>query len=274
MAEKNIVETTKIPNTVLSIHQELKNLGINEGDTILVHSSLSSIGWVCGGAQAVIMALLQTVGKSGTIVMPAQSGDISDPAEWEHPPVPKEWFEEIYEHMPAFHKEMTPTRGMGVIAELFRTLPHTIRSNHPQSSFTAHGKLAEEIIVDHVLTPHFGMRSPLGKLYKLPAKVLLLGAGFDSCTSFHLAEARHKKMPKKKFGTAMYENGKRVWKWYEDCDYDSDDFDKIGIAFDAAGYATLGKVGNAECKLFDLKLGVDFAYEWLDKNRFDDNNEK
>ncbi|SDN03143.1 Aminoglycoside 3-N-acetyltransferase [Paenibacillus sp. yr247] len=155
--------------------------------------------------------------------MPSHSGEISDPAEWNNPPVPKEWREKIYESMPSFDIDLTPTRGMGRIAELFRTLPESFRSSHPQVSFSASGKYAKTVIDNHQLSPQFGMNSPLGKLYELNAKVLLLGVSFSSCTSFHLAEALNEKMPTKKFGAAITEDKKRVWKWFDDYAYNSDE---------------------------------------------------
>jgi aminoglycoside 3-N-acetyltransferase len=271
LSEQNIIEKTKKMNTVDSINRELLKLGINKNDIILVHSSLSSIGWTCGGVQAVIMALLKSVGDSGTIVMPAHSGDISDPANWENPPVPKEWIDKIYESMPAFDVNITPTRGMGSIAELFRTLPNTKRSNHPQVSFSANGKYAEDVTKEHKLTPQFGINTPLGKMYELNAKVLLLGVGYDSCTSFHLAEILTNKMEKTKNGTVVMEDGNRVWKWFEDFEYDSDmDFQKLGEDFEKTGNVNIGMVGNATCKLFNMKTGVDFAKMWLLNNRFKD----
>ena len=269
MNEKKVVESTKNMNTIDSIYKDLLRLGVKNGDILLVHSSLSSLGWVCGGAQAIIMALLQTVGEDGTLVMPAHSGENSDPAEWENPPVPKEWIEDIYKNMPAFDVNLSSTRGMGRIAELFRTLPQTIRSNHPQTSFSASGKYAKTITDNHQLTPQLGMDSPLGKMYKLNAKVLLLGVGYDSCTSFHLAEALSDKMPKKRMGASINENNERVWKWFEDFAYDSDkDFEKIGRDLDKTGDVIIGKIGHTACRIFDMKTGVDFAREWLARNRF------
>ncbi|MBN2882081.1 MAG: AAC(3) family N-acetyltransferase, partial [Clostridia bacterium] len=139
MSEQNIINKTKSPNTIKTIRKELRELGIKKDEILIVHSSLSSIGWVCGGAQAVVSALLEVLGEKGTLVMPAHSGDWTDPANWSNPPVPKEWIPIIRENMPAFDKRMTPTRGMGKIADTFRTLPETLRSNHPVVSFCAHG---------------------------------------------------------------------------------------------------------------------------------------
>ncbi|SFF18150.1 aminoglycoside 3-N-acetyltransferase [Paenibacillus catalpae] len=267
MSEHDIIKQTKLPVTVNGMLHDLRQLGIEEGDHLLVHSSLSSIGWVCGGAQAVVQALLQSVGESGTLVMPAQSGDWSDPAEWGNPPVPQEWIEMIYNEMPAFDPAVTPTRGMGRIAELFRTYPGTLRSEHPQVSFCANGKYAEYIANGHPLTPQFGEASPLGKLYAAGAKVLLLGVGFDSCTSLHLAESRLSGMPTKKMGTAMLVNGQRTWKWFMDYAYDSGDFEELGRHFEDHGTINRGQVGYAECRLLELKEAVDYAGGWLAKHR-------
>lgn len=275
MSEADIIKATRSPVTIDMLYQDLLHLGVNSGDILLVHSSLSSIGWVCGGAQSVVAALIKATGaegnrqNNGTLVLPAHSGEWSDPDKWENPPVPKEWNQVIYDHMPAFIPEISPARGMGRIAELFRTIPGVIRSNHPQVSFCAKGKCAEHITGMHALSPQLGKESPLGKMYETKAKVLLLGVGYDSCTSFHLAETLLDGMPVKRMGTAMLENDERVWKWFDDYVYNSDDFDQIGKAFEESGTVKKGRVGNAECRLFEMKDGVDFALNWLQQNRLD-----
>ncbi len=269
MSELSIIESTPFPVTVASLTQDLTRLGVKAGDVLLVHSSLSRIGWVCGGAHAVILALQEVLGPSGTLVMPAHSGQVSDPAAWENPPVPKMWIEEIYAQMPAFDPTMTPTLGMGAIAELFRTTPGTLRSNHPQVSFAAQGPLAEDITRDHPLTPQFGTASPLGRLEAHNAKILLLGVGFDSCTTFHMAEALSPVMPEKQMGAAITLEGRRQWQWFEDYAYDSDDFAQLGADYEAvSGNVVNGKVGNADCKLLSARPAVAFASEWLAKHRF------
>lgn len=268
MSELDVIQKTVNPNTVESLCNDLQKLGVDFSDILIVHSSMSSIGWVCGEQHAVNMALLKSVGTQGTIIMPSHTGDNSNPEKWESPPVPKEWFEKIREAMPAFDKNISSTRGMGKIAECFRTYPNTLRSNHPQVSFCANGKYAEQITKNHMLTPSFGIDTPLGELYSLNAKILLLGVSYLNCTAFHLSECLSGKLKKVKQGASIKENGQRIWKWFEDYDYDSDDFIKIGEAFEkSSDIVTDGKVGNADCKLFNIKAAVDFAKKWIIENR-------
>jgi len=112
----------------------LRDLGIAEGDFVFMHASLSRLGRVEGGAEAVLDALLAAVGKTGTLVMPAfcvkrgmlgqvLSGEVFDP-------------------------EITPS-STGAICEAFRKRPEAFRSIHPTHSLVAIGPLAEELLRDH-----------------------------------------------------------------------------------------------------------------------------
>ena len=267
MSELHVINKTKMALTKETLKKEFENLGLMSGDTVLVHSSMSSIGWVCGEERTVIEGLIDVLGSGGTLCMPAHSGGNSDPADWMNPPVPKEWFEVIYNNMPAFDPDINPTRGIGRIAEQFRLYPGTKRSNHPQTSFCAMGKYADEITRGHVLTPQLGPDTPLGKLYQLEAKVLLLGVGYDSCTSFHYGEVLSGNTTRKKLGAAVYRGDTREWVWFEDYDYNCDDFDRLGEDFEKHYEVKTGKVGNAVCKLFNIQDGIDFSVTWLRENR-------
>ncbi len=80
--EKAVIATVERPNTVGSLLAGLCALGVRPGDTLVVHSAMSKLGWVCGREQAVVLALMQAVGRKGLLVMPAHTGDNSDPAQW------------------------------------------------------------------------------------------------------------------------------------------------------------------------------------------------
>jgi aminoglycoside 3-N-acetyltransferase len=267
MSEAEVINKSKIPNTIKSLTQDFQRLGIENGDIVLVHSSLSAIGWVCGEERAVIEALLETIGEEGTLCMPAHSGGNSDPANWANPPVPREWNEIIYDMMPAYQPDITPTRGIGRVAEIFRTYPGVLRSSHPQTSFCARGTYAKEITENHALTPQFGENSPLGRLYQRNAKVLLLGVGYDSCTSFHMGEVLCGSIEITRMGAAMTIHNNREWKWFEDYDYNNEDFIILGNAFESQREVKTSKVGNADCKLFGICEAVEFATVWLQENR-------
>ncbi|HDH03554.1 MAG TPA: AAC(3) family N-acetyltransferase, partial [Actinobacteria bacterium] len=107
--------------TSKTIHAQLVDLGVGEGN-FLVHSSLSSLGYVLGGPQTFVRALLEAIGPSGTLLMPAFSPEVSDPASWTDRLIDPEDLPEARANVPAFDAAVTPT-SMGAVAETFRTWP-------------------------------------------------------------------------------------------------------------------------------------------------------
>lgn len=265
MKMNEIVASTQFPNTIETITKDLKALGVEKGMTIIVHSSLSSIGWISGGAVAVVEALMKVVTEEGTIIMPTQSSDLSDPKQWSRPPVPEDWWQIIRDNVPAFDSRITPTRGMGEIVECFRTYPNVVRSNHPLGSFAAWGKHAVEITMNHSLSMSFGEESPLRKIYDLDGYVLLIGVGYDSNTSVHLSEVRSGACELIQVGAPIIENGERVWKEFVEMDYESEKFVEIGVEFERKGTVKNRKIGNATCRLMKQRDIVDFGTEWFRK---------
>ncbi|WP_409252363.1 aminoglycoside N(3)-acetyltransferase [Bacillus sp. SCS-153A] len=267
MTEQKAIQQLQTPHTTTSLTEDFQQMGVRKGMTLIVHSSLSSLGWVCGGAVAVVKALMEAVGNEGTLIMPSQSAGNSDPAEWEQPPVPKEWWPIIREEMPAYDPDYTPTRGMGAIADTFRGFPGVKRSSHPVYSFTAWGKHADYILSEQPLEEGFGPNSPLAKIYELDGEILLLGVTHDSNTSLHFAEHSIQGRERVQKGTAMKENGHRVWKTYEEILYDSDPFEKLGEEFEKNQPVKTAMIGNAACKLMKQRSAVDFARDWLQENQ-------
>jgi aminoglycoside 3-N-acetyltransferase len=260
--------------TAERLKEDFQKLGISAGMTLLVHCSLSKIGWICGGPVTVIQVLLDLLGPDGTLVMPSHTTDNSDPKHWQNPPVPSEWFDVIRQSTPAYQSNITPTFNMGKVTETFRHWPGVLRSQHPLFSMIALGQKAKLITDNHY--DCCGEQSPLARLYDCTDNgyVLLLGVRHQNNTSLHLAEYRFQinNNIEKTFviGTSVIdpESNKRQWLEWNDYDYDAEDFNDVGNAFESIeGNIKIGKVGLAECRLMKQHLIVDFAVDWMAKNR-------
>lgn len=262
LMEKKLV----LKNDIVSAFKEV---GISMGQSIMIHTSLSSLGFVCGGAQIVIEALLDCVGETGTIMMPTQSWKNSDPETGVHWEEPTEWWQAIRENWPAYNKELTQTNTMGTVAEMFRKWPGAIRSDHPARSVAAYGKYAKYLTEHHDLSNIFGEGSPIDRLYKLNGYVLQIGVGYDKNTSLHLADAKAE-YPGKHFTTessAIIVDNARIWKSYETLYVDGNDFEEIGKSFELYGNVTKAALGNGKITFMNQRELVDYAINWIEKNR-------
>ncbi len=228
-------------NTLESLVRDFAELGVASGMTVMVHSSLGKIGWTEGGPVTVIRALLETLGLQGTLVMPAESPAQPDPQQL------------------VFDPRTTPTT-MGAIPEAFRTFPGTLRSNHPLVSVCANGREASEITRQHSLAFCEGKDTPFEQLYELNAFTLLLGVGFDRCTSLHYAESL---VPSRRTAVsrfALMQDGKRIWMEVPDMATDNGvHFPVVGAEFVRNRAIRSGRVGNADALLFSTRELVDFA---------------
>lgn len=255
--------------TKINLLKHFEELGLRKGDNVIVHTSMSKMGYICGGAQTVIEALLETVGGNGTVLMPTQSWKNLDPNSGVHYEVERVDWDILRENLPAYDKYITPTNTMGLVAEMFRTWPGTFRSDHPARSFSANGMNAEYLIENHDLSDIFGKTSPLGKLYELNGKIILLGVDYDKNTSIHLADELAN-YPSKKTeinSSVMNVNGKRQWVDYETLFVDGDDFIQIGNAFEKEHSVNQTKIGDAIVKCMNQRELIDFAVSWIEENR-------
>jgi aminoglycoside 3-N-acetyltransferase len=274
-------QSTMTPPTVRpsvtqqQLTDDLRQLGVAAGQILLVHASLSSLGWVADGAPAVVAALRTAVGPEGHVVAPTGTEANSSTSRVHRAAIAAMTLEEserFEREMPAFDRDGTPS-GMGAVSEALRTTPGASRSGHPQSSFAAIGPRAASLMEGHPLDCHLGPDSPLGKLHAENAQVLMMGTGFETFTGFHLAEYTYTRHPP----TRKYEcvlataGGKRSWESYEDVVLDDQEFEVIGKSLEESPDVMVtikhGQVGAAPCRLVRLRPAVRFAEEWLIKHR-------
>jgi aminoglycoside 3-N-acetyltransferase len=157
-------------NAASRIAADLRGVGVKPGGVLLVHSSQGSLGWVPGGAETVVQGLLETVGPDGTLLMPALS------------------YAHVTPEQPSFDVRFTPS-NVGAIPEYFRTRPGTLRSIHPTHSVCGVGRLAAELLNQHIedRTP-CGPQSPFHLLPEYNGQILMLGCGLRPNTSMHAIE--------------------------------------------------------------------------------------
>jgi len=161
--------------TVEQLEKDLKTIGIKNGDSVLVHCSMSKIGYLENGPLTLIKALQNVIGKEGTLLMPAF------PAEGRNI--------DYLERNKIFDVRKTPSK-MGVVTEYFRLLPDVKRSHHPTDSVCALGPLADFYTSTHKiqLTP-YNEHSPFRKICNKGGKILMLGTTLNgACTNLHTLE--------------------------------------------------------------------------------------
>ena len=250
ISQKNIV-------TKQQIIEKLESIGIKNGDTIMLHSSLSKIGFVENGANTIIDAFTEVIGKDGTLVMPA---------------FPSIGFNFDYlKTNPVFNIKDTPSK-MGNITEVFRKKEHVFRSLHPTDSVCAIGKQAEYLVKDHFnqLTP-YNSNSPFYKLTQLNSKIILIGVDLNSLTNFHTPEDEitNFEFPvyhKTQFNSLVIdENGIKKtmltkvhnpeWSKKRKCN-------AFIVPFESAGFLKHFTLGNAQCMI----INANEMHNWLVEN--------
>lgn len=272
MSEADAVAlSTNGPVTREWLLRDLRALGVTPGMLLMVHCGLSQLGWVCGGAVAVAAALREAIGENGTLVMPAFSGDNSDPSQWRHPGVPESWWERVREAMPAYDRH-TPLREMGRVAQYFLHLPGVLRSANPGCSWAALGPLAQAVTAGHSVDFSLGEQSPLARCYDLGGHVLSLGT--LRTTVLHLAEYRASYPGKKTYtgGSALAVDGVRQWVAHEELHGNWDDFEALRLDFmrsmPAGDAWREGRVGYyPTARLFRIRPLVDYAVGWMEEHR-------
>jgi aminoglycoside 3-N-acetyltransferase len=245
---------------------DLRALGVQPGQHLLVHSSLRKVGPVDGGAETILEAIRIVAGDDATIVVPAQTAENSRSSPAFLRATTSLSAAGLMQHlaaMPGFDPATTPSSQMGAFAEYVRTSPGAMRSSHPQTSFAAVGGRAAEFTSGHALDCHLGERSALGWLYWTQGAVLLLGVGYAACTAFHLSEyLLPGERPRRVYRCFTIEDGVRREREFVDVDLMDSDFEAVGARIDQETFVRRGRVGTADCRLMPVQGIVDFAVTW------------
>jgi aminoglycoside 3-N-acetyltransferase len=254
----------------VGVEDDLRRLGVRPGDVLMVHASMRRVG---GDASHVVAAIDEVLGEDGTWMMTLGAED-----EWSWVNErPEEEREALLAGTPPFDKLITPAeQDNGVLAEVFRTAPGTVVSDHPEGRFAARGRRATELMHDVPWHDYYGKGSPLERLLEMDGKVLRLGADIDTVTLLHHAEwlaPIENKRRVRRHRVVQGDRGEpvvRVVDTLDDsegiADYEGVEGDEFGVILTdylATGRAQTGQVGGAQSELIDGRDLVRFAVDWI-----------
>lgn len=221
-------------------------LGVETGDTLLVHSSYKSLGGVDGGPQTVIDALLEVLGEDGTLVMPTFNFDFCKGEPWD--------------------VRETPSQ-MGYMTNLVRQDPRAKRVFHPIYSFAVIGKYAEAFGALRYKSS-YAKNSAFGKLRELDGKIMVVGLSYnDSMTFFHHVEEMEGvdyRYLKDFTGMVTDADGNTVEDTYQMLVRDIDKgvhtmVDPMGKLMEEAGVIQSRTIGEADVKLMKANEVYEFT---------------
>jgi len=221
----------------------LTELGLAPGDTVVVHSSLSSFGQVDGDADTVVDALVEVLGPKGTLAVPTFN---FEPGVFDH--------------------AATPSIA-GKITEAVRARPNAIRSNHPTHSVTVIGLLAETIVEDHEKVDPFARGSALWRAVQVGAKILQLGVTHTTNSTVHVAEeiVGVPYLQRQRYVGIKQPDGKVIHKWIRrpGC---SQGFNAIDELLYERGAIEEVMIGSCKTRLMSARALVDAAIEMLESD--------
>lgn len=228
------------PRTIAAIREQLRDLGVERGSVLVVHTSFRAVRPVEGGPTGLIEALEEVLGEEGTLVMPTMTaGDA------------------------IFDPHTTPSLDMGVVAETFWRRPGVMRSTHPGASFAAKGKHAALICAHQRLSPPHGLDSPIGRVYELGGQILLLGVTHGENTSLHLAESMAPVPYSVEHPCVVEVDGLAETIMIAETDHCCENFSLMDTWLAGSQIQREGQVGHAIAKLCSARPLVDLAVEKL-----------
>lgn len=265
-----------VPITRTRLAESLRGLGVRAGGVLMVHVRLSALGWMAGGMDAVVWALREAVGPSGTLL--ALTGWEDSPY---HVPLWPERWRDAYRDQPPFDPATSAARrDFGRFPERLRTWPGALRSSHPEVSFTAWGPAAAELLAEPADEDPWGTHGPLGRLVASDGQVLMVGAPLKTLTLCHHAEAiadvggkryHEYRIPVLRDGRTEWVDHRTLDTFYGALPY----WDRPGPVIEswaghlaeqavAAGATTAGMIDDCPLILVDAPAAVSAVRSWIE----------
>ncbi len=223
---------------------ELHRMGVRPDDTIMIHSSMKSIGEVQGGADTVLDAFMEYFAE-GLLLLPTHT----------------------WAQMKGDYNVYDPAKEpacVGILPNLFMRRPGVVRSLHPTHSIAAYGKEAEEYVrLDETATTPCPEGGCYDMLRHRGGKVLLIGVTQARNTYIHSIDEvfdvkeRLAEEPRRMFVVLPDGSKKEVHMhphYNPVCAHISENFVKLDEVFYALGAAKKVHFGDAECTLCDCKM--------------------
>ncbi len=251
---------------------DLTRLGVVPGQVVMLHVSVRAIGWIVGGPDVVLQALLDVLTPTGTLAMYVACEDRTD-----------DWAEWSPERQAAYRAECPPfdpatsraNRKWSILTEYLRTWAGACRSANPGASVAAVGARAAWLTEAHPLQYGYGPGSPLAKLCEAGGYVLQVGVPLSTVTLLHCSE-HMAAVPNKRtirYPVPLLRGGQREWVEVEEFDTGrgivewegGDYFAAIVQDYLASGCGRSGMVGAAQSYLFDAAALHQFAVRWMER---------
>ncbi len=263
---ENREKTIRHVVTKENLKSALESVGVTGNMILEVHTSLSSLGYVIGGARTVVDALMEMEEDGGTILMPTQTPENSDPSTWVNPPVSPSTWNDIRDNTPEYDPERSDVSAMGSVVNEFRHRNGIVFSMHPQYSYAAWGRYAKLLCNRQSLHFPLAEESPAARIYELKGYILLIGTDLSSATCLHLAEYRSSTRPIVIESSSTLVNGRRTWKKYLNLDLNSDDFNRVEDSLIKKGLIREVRLNGCRIQLIAVSNAVDEVTNYLEQS--------
>lgn len=259
MAERTTsAKINEIVSTKEDLCEMLSSMGVQKGMVIFLQADTKKLGYLTGGEQTLIEAVMEVVGYDGTIVMPSFTPQLADPS-CVKKNISRESWEHVRKHALPFDRRLSAPCTPDPLVHQFLRNEGVVRSYHPLYSFCAWGKYAKLICDKHPL--HFGLNqdSPLGKVVEFNGFVLMLGCDYEDCVMFQLARYRDQHQPIRIISAPIEINKKRIWKDMLDVDYDHKNFADVGEAMEDRYIVKTAMLNHGLCRFFSAREAQNLA---------------